>query len=266
MSRYGHDRAGPVLHQHVVGDEHRDVLAAHRVAHGAADPNARLLALGVATLRSGLEASGLDVGPHLVLVLGAGGEGLELRVLGSEDEEGGAEERVRAGREDREVQAQLLAAEGHPGALGAADPVALHRHDVVRPGLEDAEVVQQAIGVIGDPEEPLLEVALDDQGAAPLAMPVDHLLVREHRLVLGAPLHRRLGAVGEAALVQAQEDPLGPAVVLGLAGGDLTPPVDRDAPGVELLAEVGDRPLGRQTAECSPVLIAAFSAGRPNAS
>ena len=33
---HGHDRPGPVLHQHVVGDEHRDLLAVDRVGDRAA--------------------------------------------------------------------------------------------------------------------------------------------------------------------------------------------------------------------------------------
>ena len=85
----------------------------------------------------------------------------------------------------------------------------------------------------------------DDLGAAALAAPVDHLLVGEHRLVVGAPLDRRLGAVGEAALEHLEEDPLRPAVVVGLVGRDLARPVDRDAPAAELLAEGLDRLLGR---------------------
>ena len=98
------------------------------------------------------------------------------------------------------------------------------------PGFEQLEIGQQAIGVVGDLEEPLLEVARLDQGAAALAVAVDDLLVGEHGLVDGAPLHRGLGAVGEARLVEAEEDPLGPAVVGGIAGDDLAGPVDRDAP------------------------------------
>ena len=45
-----HDRAGPVLHQHVVGDEHRDPLAVDRVDDGAFEPDAGLLSLLVAAL------------------------------------------------------------------------------------------------------------------------------------------------------------------------------------------------------------------------
>ena len=135
--------------------------------------------------------------------------------------------------------------EGDLGPLGAADPVALHRDHVLGPGLEQVEVGEQAVGVLGDLEEPLFEVARLDQAAAALAAPVDHLLVGEHRLVDRAPLDRRLGPVGEPALVEAQEQPLGPAVVRRPVAGDLARPVDRDAPGAELLAVGLDRGLGR---------------------
>ena len=136
-------------------------------------------------------------------------------MLGREHEEGRAEQRVRPGREDGVVDPELLAAEHDLRALGAADPVLLHRHDVRRP-LDRLHVLEQAIGVIGDLEEPLLELPDLHQVSAALAAPVDHLLVGEHRLVEGAPLDRGLLAVGKAALVQAQEDPLRPAVVVGL--------------------------------------------------
>ena len=80
----------------------------------------------------------------------------------------------------------------------------------------------------------------DDLGAAALAAAVDHLLVGEDGLVGGAPLHGRLGAVGEAALEEAEEEPLGPPVVVRVAGCDLSGPVERDAPGAELAAELLD--------------------------
>ena len=131
----------------------------------------------------------------------------------------------------------------HLGAGAATDPVALHRLDVLGP-VDRHEVVEQAVGVVGDPEEPLLELAdLDDMTAA-LAATVDHLLVGEHRLVVGTPVDRRLLAVGQAALVERQEDPLGPAVVLGLVRGQLARPVDRDPPRVERAPEGGDRRIG----------------------
>ena len=168
----------------------------------------------------------------------------DVGVLGREHEEGRAEQRVRPGGEDRVVDPQLLAAEDDLSALGAADPVLLHRDHVARP-VDRLHVVEQAVRVVGDAEEPLLELPDLDDRAAALAAAVDHLLVGEHGLVLRAPLDRRLLAVGEAALVEAQEDPLGPAVVARLVGAELTRPVERDAPLAELAPELADGRLGR---------------------
>ena len=164
-------------------------------------------------------------------------------MLGRHHEEGRAEQRVGAGGEDGVVDAHLRAGEGDLGALGAADPVALHRLDVMRP-VDRVEVVQQAVGVVGDAEEPLLQLAQLDGGAAALAVAVDDLLVGQHGGVLGTPVDRGLLAVGQAALEQLQEDPLGPAVVARLVGAELARPVDRDAPGAELALEGGDRGVG----------------------
>ncbi len=93
-----------------------------------------------------------------VLVLGAAREAHHVGVLGGHHEEGRAEERVRAGGEDGIVDVELLAAEVHLGALAAADPVALHRLHVLGP-LDPVEVAEQPLGVVGDAQEPLLELA-----------------------------------------------------------------------------------------------------------
>ena len=165
-------------------------------------------------------------------------------MLRRHDEEGGTEQRVGTGGEDGVVDPQLLAAEHDLGALRAADPVLLHRDDVRRPA-DVLHVLEQPVGVVGDPEEPLLELARLDHRPAALAAAVDHLLVGEHRLVLRAPVDRRLVAVGQPALEQAKEQPLRPAVVARLVGAELARPVDRDAPGAELALELGDGCLGR---------------------
>ena len=165
-------------------------------------------------------------------------------MLGGHDEERRAEERVRPRREDRVVDPQLLVAEGDLRALRAPDPVALHRLDVRGP-LDRVEVVEQAVGVVGDAEEPLLELAHLDEVAATLAAPVDDLLVGEDGLVVGAPLDGRLAAIGQAALEELEEDPLRPAVVARLVGPELARPVDRDPPLAELPLEGGDGGVGR---------------------
>ena len=243
VRRHRHDRARAVLHQHVVRDEHRDLLAGDGVRHRAPERHAGFRLVDVATQLRGFGDRCVDVLMHPVLVLGARGELEHVGVLGGHHEERGAEQRVRSGREHRVVDPELLAAEHDLSALAAPDPVALHRLDVLGP-LDRGQVVEQAVGVVGDPEEPLLELANLHQVAASLAASIDHLLVGEHRLVVRAPLDRRLLAVGQVALEQLQEDPLRPAVVRRLVRAELATPVDRDAPAMEPVAICRDRPVG----------------------
>jgi hypothetical protein len=106
-----HDRAGAVLHQHVVGDEHRDLLAVDGVGDGAPERHAGLGLAGGAAVLAGRGQRVVDVVAHRRLVLGAGGEQLDVGVLGRHHEERRAEQRVRPRREDGVVDPQLLAAE-----------------------------------------------------------------------------------------------------------------------------------------------------------
>ena len=232
----GHDRAGAVVHQDVVGDPDRDPRLVDRVRREEAGEDTRLLGRGSALLAL---AGGrvLRVLAELVPVRRALREALDQRVLGREDEEGRAEERVGPRREDRDVDVELLDPEQDLGALGAPDPVSLHRQDALGPVLEQGHLVEQPVGVGGDAEEPLLQVARLDLGAAALAAAVDHLLVREHGLVDRAPLDGRLLPVRQAGLQQPEEQELRPAVVLGLVGRELARPVDRPAHAMHLLAD-----------------------------
>ena len=74
------------------------------------------------------------------------------------------------------------------------------------------------------------------------------LLAGQDDLVLRAPVDRRHGLVGQARLVELEEQPLGPAVVLGVGGDDLARPVARRAhrsgTGPHRV-DVGVRPVGR---------------------
>ena len=240
VSRHSHDRARPVLHQDVVGDPDRNALAVDRVRHERARVDPRLLLRRVGALDRGAGRRPADVLQRLFLARRPGDEVGDERVLGRQHEERRPEERVRARREHRDVHLQLVDPEDHLGALGTADPVPLHGQHVLGPGLEQAHLVEEAVGVVGDAEEPLLQVPALDLGAAALAPPVDHLLVREHRLVVRAPVDRRFLPVGEALLVELEEEPLRPAVVGGVGRRDLTIPVDRPPHAAHLLPNRGD--------------------------
>ena len=235
---HGHDCAGAVLHQHVVGDPDRDPLAVDGVDRVLAREDTVLLL--PLPLDGGAASRVTHVLPYLLGI----GEGCDERVLRREHEEGGSEERVGPGREDGQILARPLDGEDDARALGAADPVALHRQHPLRPLLEQLHLVEQGVGVVGDLEEPLRQALRLDLRAAALAAAVDHLLIGEHRLVDRAPIDQRLLAVGETALVEAQEEPLRPAVVLRLVRRDLAIPVDRPAHAAHLVADRGDVPLG----------------------
>jgi hypothetical protein len=101
--------------------------------------------------------------------------------------------------------------------------------------------------------------------SAALALPVDHLFVREHGPERGTPVDRNLGLEREAALEEPEEDPLRPADVGGVGRVDLARPVVREAERLQLAREDGDvrvRRLGRVRTRLDRVL----SAGSPNAS
>ncbi len=247
LAGHRHDRAGAVAHQHVVRDEHRDVLAVHRVRGERAGEHTGLLAvllavqLGLAARRGPVRVHGLGggsgaAGPALVRAVrpDGGRDRVDQRVLRRQHHVGRAEQRVRPGREHLD-RVRARDAEADLRALGAADPVALHRLDRVRP-VDPVQVVGQAVGVRGDPHHPLLQVPAEHRIVAALGAAVrGDLLVRQHRAQPGAPVHRRLGDVGQpvgvdhcAALRLVQVRP--GAAVRGGAGA-----------GGELRAQLGDR-------------------------
>ena len=122
-------------------------------------------------------------------------------------------------------------------AFAAADPVPLHGEDLFRPLFQRVKV-QQLVGIVGDAEEPLLEVAAGDGGFATLALAVEHLFVGEHGLARRTPHHGRLRTVGETLFVQFYEEPLVPAVVLRQAADHLAIPVVDRTDRAELPAHV----------------------------
>ncbi len=227
VRRHRHDRAGAVVHQHVVGDPDRDLRVVHRVRRVEPGEDAGLL-LCRSTLLTALDGGSGDVVAQRVGLGRALEQLLDERVLRSEHEERRAVERVGTRREDGDVLVELGDPELDLGALRAADPVALHRLDAVGP-LDLLQVVEQFVGVRRRLEEPLVEVLRHDLGAAVLAAPVVHLLVRQHDLVDRAPLDGRALPVREPRAEQLQEEPLVPAVVLGLVGRDQAIPVESPA-------------------------------------
>jgi hypothetical protein len=238
---HGHDRAGAVAHEHEVRDPDRHLLAGDRMDRAEAGVDAFLLGGFDVGFRGAAVAAFLDERSDERLAL----RGLlRERMLGGDGEIGHAHERVRARREHGQRFAFAFDGELDFEAFGAADPVALHRLDGIRPARQRVEAVEQFLGVVGDLEEPLRNFALLDERAGAPAAAVDDLLVGEHGLVDRVPIHDRVLAIGEPFLEQAHEHALLVDVVVGATGREFARPVDRIAELRELAAHVLDVRVG----------------------
>ena len=224
----GHDGTGAVVGNDIVGNPHGDLLAVDGVYHVAARKGAVLLE-GTLGALDGRDMLGVldDLG-HGLLVLRTLDELVQTRVLGSQDKEGDTEERVGSRGEDGDLTLvaldglAILVAQGKVdlGALGTTDPVGLHLLDALGPAGELLQVVEQLLGVIGNLEVPLLQVALLGLGAAAPALTLGDLLVGQNGLTSGTPVDRVLLTVDQALFPQLLKDPLTPTVIIGTAGLD----------------------------------------------
>ena len=146
MCGHGHDRARPVAHQDVVGDPDRDRLAVDGI--DGKPPSRDTVLLLLLTLDFRARSAAAHVVEHRRLVLGPGNELRHQRVLRRQREERRTEQRVRPGREDRQLLSASVDAEHHARAVRAPDPVSLHRQHTLRPVLEQVHLVQQLVGVL----------------------------------------------------------------------------------------------------------------------
>ena len=156
-------------------------------------------------------------------------------MLGRQENGATAENRVHPRGEDAHRLPEIVDGEIHKRADGFADPVLLHGQHALRPAHQLFHVVEQLLGIGRGLQEPLLQFALDDgRLLMPPATTIHHLLVGQHGFTLRAPVHPALLAIGEAALIHLQKEPLVPAIVFRHAGGDLAPPIVAHAQALEL--------------------------------
>ena len=181
----------------------------------------------------------LDEGAGLGFAGLPGDERVHQRMLGGQRHEGHAEDGIGPGGEDLDLALAGFQREGDFRTHGLADPVALHTQHAVGPAaLKLGEISQQFVRVVGDLEEPLGQFLLHHGRVATPAQAVDHLLVGEHGVAVGAPVLGSLFAVDEALFQPAQEEKLLPAVVGLVAGGDFPIPVIGVAEALQLGAHV----------------------------
>ena len=240
VGRDSHDGAGAVGSQNVVRHEDGHLLAVDGVdGLHALDDNTGLFLVQLGALEVRLAGGFLLISGDSVGILDEAGVGplFDEGMLGADDHVGAAEERIGAGG----VDSQGVAGGGVEvdlGTMAAADPVTLLGLDAVDV-VHIVQVVDQAVRVSGDLEHPLALVFLHNGAAAALANAVDDFLVGQHDLAAGAVVDGGLFLISQALFEELDEDPLGPLVVLGVSGVDLTIPIEGQAQGFQLALEAG---------------------------
>ena len=232
MRRAAEDRAGAIVHQHIVHDPDGQMpVRIERMLDRQAGVEAHLLG-GVELFGGGaLPAAFLDERCEFGRILR---QFLGQRMVGRNRREARAEQRVGTRRKDVEPGRAADHLEAEFQALRLADPVFLHQPHLVGPFVEALQPFEQLVGEVGDLEEPLRQFLLLDERARAPAATVDHLLVREHGHVDGVPVDVAFLARDEAVRKQVEEQRLFLPVIVGFAGRELAAPVDRETEALEL--------------------------------
>ena len=109
VRRHRHNRAGAVAHHDIVRNENRNLLAADRIdGRNAFDADTCLVLDELGALKLGFTGSLLAVNEHGVHVFDLRRELVNQRVLGRNDHEGHAEERVTARRINLKLLIEIL--------------------------------------------------------------------------------------------------------------------------------------------------------------
>ena len=245
VSWHRHNRTGTKIHQHKVGGPNRDVFAGN----------------GVGCLQAGINTFLFHCG-HISLVGGVGfalfNKGCQRWVVcrrcfaqwmfGRNGHIGNAHQGIGASGVHSQIFAGTVDLEGHLHTFGAANPVALHGFNLLRPFIQLVQVFQQFVSIGGNFDKPLGQLFALNWGIAAPASAIFHLLIGEHGLVVRAPVHCTHLFVDETFFVQFGEKPLLPLVIFGRTGGHFPVPVVTEAQLLELCLHVIDifvSPLGR---------------------
>ena len=253
-----HNGTRTVIGNDIVGNPNGQLFAIDGIDRVTAGELSVLFVVTLGALHRGDLLGGLHEVHNRLLVFGALDKRRKTLVFRSKHEEARAKQCVGTRGEHGDdvvfsgvgghVAIFIAQHEVDLGALGAANPVGLLLLHALRPAFELVKIVKQFLRVVGDLQVPLREVALLDFRIAAPATALDNLFVRQNSLAARAPVHRRVAALDEAALPELLENPLAPAIVLGVARNNGAVPVIGKAHALKaglLGFDVGIRPFGR---------------------
>ena len=234
MCRNRHDGTGSVIHHNVVGDENRNFLSVYRVDAVASGEYAGLLLRQRSSLDFGLVLTFFLICFYCSFILRAVSEFRYKRMFRGQNHVGYAEQRVRTRGVNLKLLFEVLNLKGHFRTGGTADPVLLHQLYLFRPARHFVQVLQQTIRIIGNLQIPLRQALLCHRCVAALTAAVHYLLVRQYGLAARTPVYRIVLLVCQSLVIELDENPLHPLVILFLASGNFPVPVVAEAQALQL--------------------------------
>ena len=241
MRRHCHDRTGAISRQNIIRNPDRNFSAIDRIDRICACEDTRLFLVQIRTVQIALLGRFHLISPDCVFLLGRRDE-IDKRMLWRHDTVGRSEQRIAARREDREFLIGILDLENDFCTDRLADPVALHIFRGLRP-VDRIQIIQQLLCIGRDAQHPLPHHLPHDRISADGRLAFNDLFIGQHRAKLRAPVHRHLRGIGKASFIHLQEDPLGPAIIIRIAGADFPVPVIRESERLDLITEVINVPI-----------------------
>src|SRR5574344_555392 len=133
----------------------------------------------------------------------------------------------------------LFKLEEYCRSFTSTDPVALHCLYGLRP-IKAVKTLEELVAICGDLEHPLSDVLLLDLCAASLASSFLYFFVCKTCLAGRTPVDGSMCFISQAPLVELEENPLCPLVVIFITSADFPVPVIGEAKTLYLATEVVD--------------------------
>ena len=233
MRRHCHNRTGAITNEHVIGNENRDFFAVDRIDRThTVEFYAGFLFCELRTFKITFLGRFRLISFYLIHIADPVCPLLNGRMLRRNDHVSCSEQGIRTGR----VNQQLVSCSGfklHLSTMAAANPVFLlsfYAGNVI----QIIQIVHETVRISGDFQHPLTLDLVCGLSAAPLTLAVHNLFVCQYYLTGRAPVHVHLFFISQTLFVQLQEDPLGPFVIIGIGGIDLTVPIKRQTKAFQL--------------------------------
>ena len=225
MRRYSHDGAGTISHEYIIRDINRNFLAVNRIDSISSDEHTSLLVAGRCSFNIAHTACLLLISLDFSFFRTACHEFIDVRMLRRHYHVCRTEECICSCCENFKNLIGILDLKVYVSAVALSDPVALHGLDLIRPSFKLVQIIKQPVSVISDLQIPLRQILLCDFSFASFTLTIYYLLVGKYSLAARAPVDRIVLLICKTLLIELDEEPLCPSVILRCACGDPAVPV-----------------------------------------